>query len=129
MPKLDVSRRTQLTQSIIMIVAGVFMLVAWGPVEIILYSAGALLALSGLVAIVVLLIKRRPWPNLLGALLSVLFGAAIAVHDFFPVGPIIHITAAIGALTVGVLQILGVWNPFARFSAKRKSADPATRPK
>ena len=74
------------------------------PLEIILYAVAALLFLTGLVMVVVFAVRRRGKRMVGTAAAGVVLGGGMAVHDFTPVGPLVHLAVAGLCLAMAIIQ-------------------------
>lgn len=126
----DWAARANLVFGLLLVATGVFLLVALNnPLEIIVYVSGPVLALSGIALIIVMAVKRRPAVSTLTGLAATVLGSALAIHDLVlppGVAVLVHLSIAIGALILGVLQLAlrkRLWSRL--FPGRRTSAGDA----
>lgn len=85
---------------------GVFLSVSfYNVLELLLYAAAALMGIAGLVAVPVMLAKRWHKADVALAGGVGVGGIALAVHDLFPGGIILHVAAALGAFIGGGILV------------------------
>lgn len=85
-----------------LLAVGVFLSVSfYNVLELLLYATAAIMGVVGLVAVPVLWIKKWHPSDIAVAGGVGVGGVALAVHDLFPGGIVLHVAAALAALVAG----------------------------
>lgn len=100
-------RTARLAAGAVLLGVGIFLAVSfYNVLELLLYGAAGLMGLAGLVAVPVLLLKRSRKTDVALAAGVAAGGIALAVHDLFPGGIVLHLLAAAAALGSGAWLVV-----------------------